>query len=276
MKRIIFIFAILAIAIAGYSLFSYTTKNDKEIILHGNVNIRDVNLGFRVFGRLQVMNYEEGDRVKKGDILATLDQEPYEDNLKAAKADIEDKTAIFKNAQQNLVRKKELVKTKTASQQAYDEAIAGYNSALAGLHAAEANLAQAQINYADTHIQSPTDGTIITRIREPGSIVQPGESIYILSTDESIWVRAFIHENQLGKVYPGMKALVYTDSAPSTPYEATVGFISPVAEFTPKNVETSELRTKLVYRIRVIIDKKDLGLRQGMPVTIKLETNDRH
>jgi HlyD family secretion protein len=67
-----------------------------------------------------------------------------------------------------------------------------------------------------------------------------------------------------------MPADVYTDSQPAKPYHGQIGFISPVAEFTPKNVETTELRTELVYRLRVIVNDPDNGLRQGMPVTVKL------
>lgn len=279
MKRILIISILLTAAAGGvYFFYLKPTLNNHDLTLHGNVDIRDVNLGFRVFGRLDQMNFEEGDRVKKGDKLASLDKLPYEDNLKSAKADVENKTAIYDNTKLNLERKKELLKTNTVSQQSYDDALTAYNTARAGLHVAEANLAQANINYADTDILAPTDGTLITRVREPGSIVQPGESIYVLSVDQPVWVRTYVGEKDLGSVAPGMKAKIYTDSRPNEPYEGQVGFISPVAEFTPKTVETTELRTKLVYRLRITIDNKDNTLRQGMPVSIKLEpghANDR-
>ena len=85
-----------------------------------------------------------------------------------------------------------------------------------------------------------------------------------------LWVRTYIDEKNLGKIKYGQKALIYTDSRPKDPYMGHIGFISPVAEFTPKTVETTELRVDLVYRIRVIIDNSDLYLRQGMPVTVKI------
>jgi HlyD family secretion protein len=77
-----------------------------------------------------------------------------------------------------------------------------------------------------------------------------------------------VPEPQLGRIYPGLPVLVYTDTSPETPYEGQVGFVSPQAEFTPKSVETTSLRTDLVYRIRVIVANPDKGLRQGMPVTV--------
>lgn len=283
-RRIIIIAAAI---LAGFGIYTYYYKassdGNGQITLYGNVDIRDVNLGFRVSGRLDVMKFEEGDRVKKGDLLAALDKAPYTDNLNAAKADIDDKTEAYKNAKHGFDRKEELLKSKTASQQAYDDAMEGKNRSLAALHAAEAKLAEAKLNFTDTDLLAPSDGVILTRVREPGSIVGPGESIYVLAIDEPVWVRAYISETQLGKVFPGMKAKVYTDSNPDKPYDAQVGFISPTAEFTPKAVETTELRTKLVYRLRVTISNRDEFLRQGMPVTVVLEpqakpkaNNDRH
>jgi HlyD family secretion protein len=277
LKRFIIIAAIL---LAGFGVYYYYYqehhKDDGAIVLYGNVDIRDVNLGFRVFGRLDLMKFEEGDRVKKGDILCSLDKAPYSDLLQAAKADLEDKTEALKTAQQVFDRKKELIKTHVASQQTFDDSLALKNRATAALHVSEANLADANIKFADTDVLSPADGTILTRVREPGSIVNPGESIYVLALDDPIWVRAYISEMDLGKVFPGMKAKIYSDSQPDKYYEGQIGFISPQAEFTPKTVETTELRTKLVYRLRITIDNKDRYLRQGMPVTIKIEPRDAH
>jgi HlyD family secretion protein len=83
-------------------------------------------------------------------------------------------------------------------------------------------------------------------------------------------VRAYISEPNLGKIYPGMEVEVTNDTDPDRPYRGQIGFISPVAEFTPKSVETPELRTDLVYRLRVIIEQADAALRQGMPVTVRI------
>ncbi len=278
MRRILFIAFLLAAGFGAYYYYYYIipSENDGSLTLYGNVDIRDVNLGFRVFGRLEKMNFEEGDRVKAGQILASLDKKPYADNVEAATADVEDKTEALKAAEQIFDRKKELIRTKNASQQTYDDALAIKNRATALLHVAQASLADANINFADTDILAPTDGTILTRVREPGSIVNPGESVYVLAVDEPIWVRAYISEMDLGKVFPGMKARITSDSQPDKTYEGQIGFISPVAEFTPKTVETTELRTKLVYRLRITILNKDRYLRQGMPVTVKIEPKEAH
>jgi HlyD family secretion protein len=143
--------------------------------------------------------------------------------------------------------------------------------ARANLAAAKARLAQTEINLQDTEIHSPADGIILTRVREPGAIVSAGQTVYTLQLLSPVWIRTYVSERDLGRIYQGMPADVYTDSQPAKPFHGQIGFISPVAEFTPKNVETTDLRTELVYRLRVIVDNPDNGLRQGMPVTVKLK-----
>jgi len=142
-------------------------------------------------------------------------------------------------------------------------------AARAALSASEATHRLAERRLADADLKAPSDGIILTRVREPGAIVNAGETIYTLSLNSPIWVRTYVSEPDLGRIRPGMTAEVRTDSGGV--YKGQVGFISPVAEFTPKTVETRELRTALVYRLRIIVDNPDGGLRQGMPVTVTLE-----
>jgi HlyD family secretion protein len=135
---------------------------------------------------------------------------------------------------------------------------------------ARAALQNAERNLSDCVLVAPSDGVIITRAVEPGAIVSAGPTVYCLALNEPIWARAYIDEPELGRIYPGMRALVYTDATPDKPYEGQIGFISAIAEFTPKTVQTRELRSDLVFRLRVIIKNPDRYLRQGMPVTIRL------
>jgi HlyD family secretion protein len=142
--------------------------------------------------------------------------------------------------------------------------------AKADLQRAEAALASAQLRLDDTVLKSPAAGVVLTRAQEPGAVVSAGATILTVSLTSPVWVRAYVHEPDLGKLSPGTKVRVYTDSRPERPYDGQVGYISPRAEFTPKNVETAELRTSLVYRLRVVVENPDEGLRQGMPVTVKV------
>jgi len=238
-------------------------------IIYGNVDIRQADLSFRVFGRIDTLKVDEGDRVKAGDLLAILDKKPYEDKVAVAKATLNQNEAAYNNAQSISERKRKLASSKFASTEDYETAKAAADEARAQIHSAEAALSSAQTDLSDTEVVSPSDGTIISRVQEKGTIVNAGQTVFVLSLDNPMWVRAYIPEPYLGRIKLGMKAHVFTDSRPDKPYTGQVGFVSPVAEFTPKNVETPELRTQLVYRLRIIITDADAYLRQGMPVTVK-------
>ena len=123
---------------------------------------------------------------------------------------------------------------------------------------------------ADTELLAPSAGTVIARVREPGSMVASQSAVYSLSLDTPVYVRAYVGEPDLGRVAPGMPVRVRSDSSQRV-YRGRVGFVSPRAEFTPKTVETADLRTDLVYRLRIVVEDADEALRQGMPVTIDVE-----
>lgn len=145
-------------------------------------------------------------------------------------------------------------------------------AAEARLAAAQATAAQAATALADTELVAPSDGTVIARVREPGSMVASQSTVYSLSLDKPVYVRAYVGEPDLGRIAPGAAVHVKSDSSDKV-YRGHIGFISPRAEFTPKTVETTDLRTDLVYRLRIVVDgaDSDAGLRQGMPVTITLD-----
>jgi HlyD family secretion protein len=100
------------------------------------------------------------------------------------------------------------------------------------------------------------------------------DAVFTLSLRDPIYVRAYVAEKDLGRFTQGSRVTVRTDSSGKA-YPGTVGFVSPKAEFTPKSVETTDLRTDLVYRLRIVVAKADAGLAQGMPVTVQVETSDR-
>ncbi|WP_026869859.1 secretion protein HlyD [Inquilinus limosus] len=140
----------------------------------------------------------------------------------------------------------------------------------AALAAAQAELASAETSLADATLEAPADGIILSRVAEPGAIMSASSVAYVLSLTKPVWVRAYVAEPDLGRVHPGLAVEVVTDTRPDRPYRGRVGFVSPVSEFTPKTVQTPELRTDLVYRLRIIVDDADQGLRQGMPVTVRV------
>ena len=141
----------------------------------------------------------------------------------------------------------------------------------AGVAAAEAALAQARTALADTELVAPSNGIVIARVREPGSMVTSSTPVYTLSLRDPAYVRAYVSGPDLGRLAPGAAVRVHGDSSDKV-YHGQIGFISPRAEFTPKTVETTDLRTDLVYRLRVVVADADQGLRQGMPVTVDVDT----
>jgi len=135
---------------------------------------------------------------------------------------------------------------------------------------AQAAVAIAELNLADTELKAKTAGVVVIRAIEPGAMVQVGSPALVVAFEDPVWVRAYAAAKDLAALQPGAAVRVYSDARPEKPYVGQVGYVSPQAEFTPKNVETEELRSSLVYRFRVIIKDHDGGLRQGMPVTIRL------
>lgn len=305
------------------TIFSGCLKNDnEETKFYGNVDIRTVSLAFRVGGKIENINFDEGQKVKKGELLAKLDDSMYQEylneinaqievakanleklqngyrveNIDMAKATLTQKEILMNKAYKDLQRNTQLLKNNSISKQKYDDIKEIYDSnkaayeyaknnlellkngyekediqvATAQLKALEAQKKLKEINLHDTNLYAPVDGTILTRIYEEGSIVNASTPILQLAKNDEYWIRAYINEKYLGKISTGMKAKIYTDSS-SKAYEGVVSFISSVAEFTPKNVETQELRTDLVYRFRIVVKNFDDGLKQGMPVTIKFD-----
>ncbi|MBQ7287938.1 MAG: HlyD family efflux transporter periplasmic adaptor subunit, partial [Candidatus Gastranaerophilales bacterium] len=134
-----------------------------------------------------------------------------------------------------------------------------------------------QLDY--TTLIAPQDGIISIRSQEKGARVNANQIVYVMNLTHPVWVRTYVSERDLGNMKYGKKATVLTDTIDiktkeKKKYVGKIGYISPVAEFTPKTVQTQDLRTDLVYRIRVYIDEVDDFLRSGMPVTIEINLDE--
>ena len=207
--------------------------------------------------------------------------------------------ATLADAEQIYRRTRILADTEYVSQQKLDDAKAALVNAHAGLDAArqrfnltvkgprqediaaaqakleqfEAALQRVEEQLTDTRLRAPADGIIQNRILEPGDMAFPQTPVLTLALTNPIWVRAYVSEPDLGKVVPGMSVNVHTDSFPEKTYRGWIGFISPTAEFTPKRIETTELRSKLVYQVRAFVCNPSNELRLGMPATVDVLLN---
>lgn len=162
----------------------------------------------------------------------------------------------------------------SAAQSAYEEAVNGARPediaiGEANLEASNQELARLEYQLSQYELRAPADGVIRSRLLQPGDMASSSTPVFKLSLLNKKWVRVYVKEADLGKVYEGQPADVYIDSQ-KAPIAGQVGYISDTAEFTPKTVQTDELRTALVYEVRVYVDDDDNVLRLGMPATVKI------
>ncbi len=299
-----------------------------ELILYGNVDLRQVQLAFNNSERIAEVKAKEGDRVHEGELLAWLDTSRLKPMVAQAEAQLAAQQEVFKrlhagsrpqeiaqaranvasaeadaaNARRQYDRLKKLASVRlsdqtevravsqedvdnskaalavadaklTVQQKALDLAVLGprteeVEEAEHRFKANQAQLAMLKQQLIDAELRSPVDAVVRTRLMEKGEMATPQKPVFSLAIITPKWVRAYVSEPDLGKVKEGMKASVVVDSFPGRHFEGWVGFISPVAEFTPKAVQTQELRTSLVYEVRVFVNDPDNGLRLGMPATV--------
>ena len=333
MRRMLLIVVLLAVVGAAAGLtwwFSCPEGATRELVLYGNVDLRQVELPFNNSGRIAAVLVQEGDRVQRGQVLSRLDTSRLEpqvaqaearvaaqgqvvarlrygnrpEEIAQARANVALAKAEAVNARRQLERLKPLYESsagRAVSQQDVDNAkatldvaearltvnekalalaIAGPRKeevaeAEARLRADEAQLALLQQELADAQLVAPIDAVVRTRIMEPGEMASPQKPVFSLAITDPKWVRAYVSEPDLGRVRPGMAASVAVDSFPERRFDGWVGFIAPVAEFTPKTVQTEELRTSLVYEVRAFVQDPSNDLRLGMPATVYLPL-DQH
>jgi len=322
---IIVVLTVIAAGAVTAWWWSARSRTNDLLVLQGNVEIRQVNLAFKVAGRIVSLAVDEGATVMAGQKLASLEKVYFEDSLRQARAqrgqaaanvakmeagnrpeeiaqaeaNVLYREALLLNARQSRERAEALLKTASGTQKNYDDAIAAQRQADAQLNsarealrlmkagfrqedieAARAQLAErdaavlvAERQLADADLIAPSPGIVLSRVRETGAIVNAGETVFVLTLNSPVWVRTYVSEPDLGRIRPGMEVELRTDTPGSNPIKGRVGFISTTAEFTPKTVETRELRTALVYRVRIVADDPDGMLRQGMPMTITATTS---
>jgi len=325
---VVILLIVILLAALGGGWWWYQSSRQQPLTLYGNVDIRPVNMSFRVGGRLASLTVDEGDSIRAGQTLGELDRAPYENALLQAQANVSTAQAQY-DLMMAGYRSEEIAQAAAAvnqAQAAYDYAQNFYQRQLglrassaisandlenarssrdqaqatlksaqdklrqyragnrpqeiaqakASLEQAQAALAQAKLDLHDTVLTAPSDGTLMTRAVEPGTMLNAGGTVLTLSLTHPVWVRAYVDEKNLGQAQPGQAVLLYTDSRPDKPYHGKIGFVSPSAEFTPKTVETPDLRTDLVYRLRIVVTDADGALRQGMPVTVSFDNGNGH
>ncbi len=329
-RTIVILLLILVIgAVAGLAWWLTQRENSaRQLVVYGNVDLRQVQLSFNNSERIAAVLVQEGDRVRQGQLVARLDTRRLEpqvaqaeaqaaaqqqvvqrlrngsrpEEIAQARANVDSAKADAFNARQQYERVKsaaEMSAGRAVRQQDVDSAKAALQVAEAKLvvnqralelavigprkediaqneaqlRANEAQLAFLRQQLIDAQLLAPIDAVVRTRVLEPGDMASPQRPVFTLAITDPKWVRAYVSEPDLGKVHPGMAASVAVDSFPNRRFDGWVGFISPVAEFTPKSVQTEELRTSLVYEVRVFVKDPSDELRLGTPATVYLNTD---
>ncbi len=242
------------------------------IFASGTVEATDAQLGFQVPGRIDFVAVREGDGVKKDQELARLDTTETEARLVQAKAQVAATTVRLRDARRDLARNKALLAGGAIGQEAYDKSLVNFDVARSEHTRAQASVREIEAMLANMVIRASFDGVVTVRHHEPGEIVAAGAPVLTVMNPNDRWVRIYIPENRIGAVHLGQKAAITTDTYPERRYGGTATFIASEAEFTPKNVQTTEERVKLVYAVKVrITHDPQFDLKPGVPADVRFE-----
>ncbi len=272
MKKRIIVAIIAALIIAGVAAYQYlkNSRDEGTLELSGTVEVTEVNLGFKVAGKVAELIVDEGQRVKKGDRLAALDSAEMEHIVAQNSAAVAVVEAEQERARKDFDRAVALVESGVLPPQQLDTAKKSYDSAMAQHRQARSALSASRDRLGDMVVLAPVSGVILRKNSEVGETVAAGAAVYSLGDLENPWIKVYVKEDKLGLVKLGQRAVVMTDSFPKKTYSGTVTTISSEAEFTPKNVQTKEERVKLVFALKVSVKNENEELKPGMPADVKI------
>lgn len=293
-------------------LAACSDNNEDTIEASGTIEGTDVNIGSEVAGRVREVRVSEGTTVVAGDTLIVIDDADYQMQLRQAianeqaaeaqyrlavlgsrKEDIAQAEAGFRSAEKDFQRMKELLATHTVTQKQFDDAQARYVAAeqtyrklVRGLREDEIAVARARRDQAvamsdqlrkkvrDCYILAPGRGVVTLRATEPGELVTLGSNVMRLTYLDKVKLTIYVNQTDLGGIHPGQSADVTIDSDPARQHQGRVIYISPIAEFTPKNVQTKEERTKLVFAVRIEVDNPEGVLKPGVPADARIHVGE--
>ena len=265
-KPVIFIVIILIVCsfAAGY-FWKAHNRNHGQIKVSGNIEGDDVRLSFRVQGQIIELLTDEGRVVKVGEPVARLNTDELtqiRDNAEGSLRAAEHQYALDKL---DYERAENLFKAGAIPMQQRDAAKTLADADKANIEALNASFELAKTRLGFAELVSPLNGFVLVKSALAGEVVQIGAPVFTVVDLNSIWVTAYINEKDLGKVKLNQEAYVVADTYPGRKYKGWISFVSSEAEFTPKTIQTTEERVKLVYRIKVRVDNSSLELKPGMP-----------
>ncbi|MBI3363888.1 MAG: efflux RND transporter periplasmic adaptor subunit [Ignavibacteriae bacterium] len=304
--------AVFGLFLAIMCVAGCSRSDDRPITASGTIEGTDVNVSAEVAGKVKAIHADEGARVKSGDTLALIDDADYRIQIRQATANeeaieaqyaltlhgprqeyIAQAEAALKNAETDYNRMKNLLVSQTITQKQYDDAYTRYVTAkenseklnrgsrqeeIAAARAkreqAKAQVEQLQKKIRDCVVMAPVEGIVTLKAVEPGEFVTVGSSLFRITYLDKVKLTIYVNETELGRVHLGEKATVGTDTKDGKSFEGEVIYISPTAEFTPKNVQTKDERTKLVFAVKIQVANPDGTLKPGLPADATLMTEE--
>ncbi len=304
MKHLLYLLFVLV-------LIGCSGNNDKQISASGTIESTEVTVSAKVGGQVLKLLVDEGSNVKAGDTLTLLDRSDWEIQLDQAKAnvaaaeaqyklavqgareeDITQAEATLRNAEDDLNRTEGLFKEGSITQKQLDDARTrqilakqNYDKLKRGSRPEEIDAARARRDQAvaqvkaikkkidDSFVVAPINGVITQKAIEEGEVVMPNASLFRISRLDKVHLIIYVSEEELARVKLGQDAKVYIDAEPKKAFSGKVIYISSIAEFTPKNVQTKEDRTKLVFGVKIEILNPEQTLKPGMPADAVIETS---
>ncbi|MFA5005359.1 MAG: efflux RND transporter periplasmic adaptor subunit [Candidatus Omnitrophota bacterium] len=265
-KRLVPVIIILSACVfAALYFWKAHSHNRGQIKVSGNIEGDDVRLSFRVQGQIIELLTDEGKVVKTGETLARLNTDELtriRDNAEGLLKAAEHQYALDKL---DYERAENLYKAGAIPMQQRDSAKTLADADKANIDALSASFELAKTRLGFAELVSSLNGYVLVKSALPGEVVQIGAPVFTVVDLNNLWVTAYINEKDLGRVKLDQEAYVIADTYPGKKYKGRVSFVSSESEFTPKTIQTTEERVKLVYRIKVRVDNSSLELKPGMP-----------
>jgi len=263
------------VLIAGIALIMFlrfrNTGDPGTLTLSGNVEVTEVNMGFKIPGRIQALYTDEGRTVAKGEKIATLDSAELVSLVNQGRASVKNAEAQYEKALRDNERSIMLYREGVITSQQMDAAKAAFDMAVSQLQLSQASLRTAEVKLKDSVMYAPLNGVVLRKNSEEGETIGAGTMVVTIGDLENPWVKVYVKEERLGAVKLGQKAVVTVDSFPNKQYDGVVTYISSEAEFTPKNVQTREERVKLVFGVKVSVKNQNNELKPGMPADVSIQ-----
>jgi HlyD family secretion protein len=304
--RLWWLLALIAIvAVAAYGALQLWQRNqDTRYIANGRLEAIEVQLASRLAGQLAEVTVEEGDAVAAGTVVARLDSRPLtaalaaaeaqlrqaEDQLQLARAQRQQRDSECAFAASQYRRMRTLRQQRYISEDQLEEArtradttaagcraaVAQEAAAAAAIDAAAAQRQQLQVDLEDLELRSPLAARVLYRLAEPGEVIPAGGRVLTLTSADNVYLTLFLPTAIAGELKLGQSVPIHLDARPDTAVPAQVSFVAPEAQFTPKTVETSAERAKLMFRIKLRVEPEFLRqnadwLKPGMPGVARFE-----